>query len=182
MARSEPTESGGQTRAESTDAISLLAEQHRQVLELFDDYESYGREAGATSERKMKLFNAIADALAAHSEIEERIFYPTVMADRTAEELRQAVEEHLEVKRLIADLLVLKPDHEQFDSKVRAMRKLFELHRQEEESTLFDAVRELDAEALHALGEMMKTAFDNMMKEEPRKKVPSETSAAPPLS
>lgn len=163
-----------QQAAVGVDAIHLLEQQHREVDALFEEYESAGD--------KRKIFDELADVLAAHSEIEERIFYPSVLADKTEEELREAVEEHLAIKRLIADLLAMKPDDEQFDSKIQVMRELVDHHVEEEENKLFSMVETLGPDTLRSLGEMMITAYDELMREEPRKKVLQQTGSASPLS
>ena len=51
------------------------------------------------------MFVQIADALAIHAAIEEKHFYPAVNKRPTMDILLDSVEEHLEIKRLIADLL-----------------------------------------------------------------------------
>jgi hemerythrin superfamily protein len=155
-------------------AIRVLEQQHRQVETLFDELDE-----GKGS--KQQLFEEIADSLAAHSEIEERIFYPTVLGQRTEKELRDAVEEHLAVKRIIADLLKMQPDDPQFDGKMDLMRELVEHHVEEEEHRLFKEVERLDPAALDTLGDMMVTAFDDLMAQHPRNMVPKQIGQAAPL-
>src|SRR5688572_12667752 len=55
------------------DALKLLEQQHREVEELFESLE----EAEGKEERQ-DLFAELADNLAAHATIEEKIFYPAV--------------------------------------------------------------------------------------------------------
>src|SRR5256885_14725071 len=92
-------------------AIDLLKKQHEEAKELLSSLEE------AEVEEKEELFEKLADALAAHAAIEERHFYPATKDDRTEELLQEAVEEHLSVKRLIADLLDMPPSEAQFDAK-----------------------------------------------------------------
>src|SRR5689334_1806629 len=89
---------------EHMDAIELLESQHEEVLDLFDQYEDV-----ESDEEKLALFEQIADALAAHSTIEEKIFYPAIYTGDLKDQLEEAVEEHLAAKREIADLLKMKP-------------------------------------------------------------------------
>ena len=73
-------------------AIELLEQQHREVEELFEKFENAGERARKTKER---LCREIADRLAMHAEIEEKLFYPESKQEDTEEILRESVEEHL---------------------------------------------------------------------------------------
>ena len=84
-------------------AIELLKSQHEEAKKLFRKLEKAGAE-------KQKLFEELADALAVHATIEEKHFYPATKSARTEELLQEAVEEHLAVKRVIADLLEMSPE------------------------------------------------------------------------
>jgi hypothetical protein len=155
------------------DAVRLLEHQHREVESLLEEFES--------SDDKQGLFERVADALAAHSEIEERIFYPSVLAGETEELLRESVEEHLAIKRIIADMVKMKAGDPQFDAKFDLMRELFGHHVHEEEHRLFMMLQRLDAARLSSLGERMQSAFDDIIRHEPRKQVSKEMGAAAPL-
>src|SRR6266436_6580872 len=81
------------------DAIELLETQHQEVESLFEMIERAGED------EKQDLFEQLADALAVHTTIEEKHFYPATKSARTEELLQEAVEEHLSAKRLVADLM-----------------------------------------------------------------------------
>ena len=83
------------------DAIELLTQQHSEVDELFEKFEKASE--GQDERVLMELFTRIADNLAAHATIEEKLFYPSVYVGPTAEKLQHAVEEHLSAKRVLAD-------------------------------------------------------------------------------
>src|ERR1043165_7090722 len=53
-------------------------------------------------------FAELANKLAAHAAVEEQLCYPAVMVKETHELLHEAVEEHLAVKRVLADMLMLR--------------------------------------------------------------------------
>ena len=93
-------------------AIDLLESQHREVEKLFQKIEKASK-----GEEKMRLFEEIADKLAIHAAIEEHHFYPAVKEKRTEDILLESVEEHLVIKRTIADLLKLDVGDVQFDPK-----------------------------------------------------------------
>jgi hemerythrin superfamily protein len=96
-------------------ALDLLKEQHEEVSKLFKKFEKLGDDA--TAERR-ELFVMIADRLSAHATIEEQYFYPSIKTEKSEDLLREAVEEHLGVKRIIADLLELEPSDETFAAKM----------------------------------------------------------------
>lgn len=160
-------------------ALELLKTHHREVENLFEEYDKLGEK---DVEMKETLFVEIADALAAHASIEERFFYPSVKAEDTEEILHEALEEHLGAKRIIADLLELQPGDETFDAKMKVLSEQIEHHVEEEEGDLFPRVRKLmDAESLESLGAIMEQEYEDMRKGEPRNSVPAETDEAAPL-
>jgi len=86
-------------------AIKMLKQQHQDVAKMFKEFEN-AKSAGA----RRKVFEQIADALAVHAAIEERHFYPAVKEEQTEDILLESVEEHLAIKRVIADLLAMQED------------------------------------------------------------------------
>ena len=158
-------------------AIELLEQQHREVEKLFGKIEK------AESGEKEELFDQIADSLAVHAAIEEQHFYPATKDARTEELLHEAVEEHLSVKRVIADLLEMDPDDPQFDAKITVLKEQVEHHVEEEESELFPKVKKIHSrDELEDLGVLMEqTARELKEQGAPRMQVPAETGAAAPI-
>ncbi|MFL5343914.1 MAG: hemerythrin domain-containing protein [Hyalangium sp.] len=160
-------------------ALELLKEQHEEVSKLFKKFERLGD--GSITERR-ELFIMIADRLSAHATIEEQYFYPSIKTDKSEDLLLEAAEEHLAVKRLIADLLDLEPTDETFDAKMKVLMENVEHHVEEEEDKLFKMVRKtLNEDQLLALGIQMKAEFDELMEAEPRNEVPMQTDTAAPI-
>jgi len=159
-------------------AIKLLKHQHREVEALFKQMHNA---KGSSAQRK--LFEAIADALAIHSTIEERHFYPAVKEKSTEGILLESLEEHLAVKRVIADLLQLEAGDETFQAKAKVLQDEVEHHVEEEEETLFPRVeRMFDDEALESLGKTMQGTADELEEAgNARQAVPSETERAATL-
>ena len=158
------------------DATKLLKTQHAEAKGLFKKYES-----AKDSNQKQTLFEQIADALAGHCTIEEKIFYPSVYVGPLADVLEDAVEEHLAAKRVIADLLAMKAG-DQFDARMTVLQEQIEHHVEEEEGSLFPKVeKSFPAEELSAMGDRMKALFDELEQGEPRMSVPGETGMAAPL-
>jgi hemerythrin superfamily protein len=160
-------------------AIDLLIEQHLEVDKLFKRYVKLGDDANG---ERRELFIMIADRLSAHGTIEEQFFYPAVKAARTEEKLLEAVEEHLLVKRIIADLLEMEPDDENFDAKMKVLQENVEHHVNEEETDLFPMVKKiLSEDQLFALGVQMMSEFEELMETEPRNELPMQTDTAAPI-
>lgn len=158
-------------------AIELLEQQHKETKALLKKIEK------AEGEEKQKLFEEVADALAVHATIEEKEFYPATKSARTEELLEEAVEEHLSVKRLLADLLEMEPSDPQFDAKITVLQEQVLHHVEEEEGELFPKVKKLlSREQLEDLGAAMEVLADELESGgDPRKAVPAETGKAAPI-
>ena len=158
-------------------AIELLETQHQEVKALFKKCEK------ASGEAKRQLFEKIADELAVHAAIEEKHFYPATKSARTEDLLQEAVEEHLSVKRIIADLLEIDPSEAQFDAKIQVLHEQVEHHVKEEQDELFPKVKKLlSAEELEDLGMVMEDAAEELKSGgAPRESVPAETDEAAPI-
>lgn len=87
-------------KAKANDAIALLTSDHREVSELFKQFEELGDRAKA---EKKKIVDAVCTALTVHARIEEEIFYPAVRASvKDADDLvDEAAVEHASAKDLI---------------------------------------------------------------------------------
>lgn len=158
-------------------AIDYLTQQHRELEALFDDFEHASHGA---KKKRLELVSKISDLLAVHTTIEEKLFYPATKDARTEELLHEAVEEHLSVKRIVADLLELDAIDGQAEAKMSVMREQNQHHVEEEEKELFPEVRKLlAATELEDLGEEMeRMASELMRKGWPRRRVRSETRHA----
>jgi hemerythrin superfamily protein len=163
------------SREKSVNAIELLESQHREVDELFEQISET-----EDDEEVEQLFVQLADKLAMHAKIEELHFYPAVKAARTEDILLESLEEHLGIKRALADLLDMDPGDETFDAKVKVLQELVEHHVEEEESDLFPKVRKImSADQLVALAQEMAATQAELEGTDPRLAVPAETAEAP---
>ena len=156
-------------------AIKLLKQQHREVEALFKQLEK-----AKGSEQRREIFEKIADALAVHTTIEERHFYPSVKQKKTEEMLLESVEEHLAIKRVIADLLALDPGDLTFEAKAKVLEDEVEHHVEEEERDLFPKVeKRFGRSELAEIGQAMERTREELLAEgSPRQAVPSETAHA----
>lgn len=158
------------------DVLELLTSQHREVDELLERLE-------AARGDRAKIFAELADKLAAHATVEEKIFYPAAMAKDTNDQLHESVEEHLAIKRLLADMLDMDPDEDEFDAKLSVLKEEVSHHaHEEEEDKLFPKLRkQMDRDERAALGNEVLAMFEELMGHEPRRSVPAQTHAAAPL-
>jgi hypothetical protein len=162
-------------------ATDLLTKQH-------DELEALIKKVEKASEAKNRAaknsgFLQLADHMAAHMKIEETEFYPAIMAKQLEDKLLESLEEHLALKRILADLMELEIDDPRFDAKLSVLSETHEHHaRKEEEKELFPKVKKLlDKDELEKLGNQMLATFNTLMKHDPREEVPGETEEAAPL-
>jgi hemerythrin superfamily protein len=168
-------EGGCLIQEDSMDALKLLKQQHDEVEELLESLEKARK-----AERKRALFEELADKLAAHATMEEKLFYPRVKASKTEDLVLESAEEHLAVKRVLADMLALDVEDEHFDAKLSVLTEEVRHHaRDEEEKKLFPLVRkQLSKQDLAELGDEMEQAFTSLLQQSPRNNVPNETEVA----
>lgn len=159
-------------------ATNLLKQQHEEVKDLYARYEHTDDD-----DEKQALFEELADNLAAHTLIEERIFYPAAYTSEDLQpRLREAVEEHLAIKRELSDLLSMMPDEENFDAKLKVMMEMLDHHVEEEERDIFPKAEDLlGAQTLERLGAEMETLFEDVMNEGPSDSIPLQTEQAAQL-
>jgi hemerythrin superfamily protein len=156
-------------------AIEMLKHQHREVEALFNQM----HKATSPAARRT-LCERIGDTLAVHAAIEERNFYPSVKENTTEEILLESAEEHLAIKRVLADLLQTDAGDETFAAKCKVLEDEVSHHVDEEEQTLFPGVeRMFDDEALETLGEAMEaTQAELLASGSPRDAIAGETDHA----
>ena len=160
----------------TTDVLELLTSQHREVDELIAKLE-HG------SGPRRGLITQLADKLAAHATVEEKLFYPAVMSRDTEDQLQEAVEEHLSIKRLLADMVTMRIDEDSFDAKLSVLKEQLSHHaHEEEEKNLFPKVRSLlTSDERAALGNEVLAMFEELMQGHPSQNVPRETAEAAKL-
>jgi hypothetical protein len=141
------------TAAANQDAIALLTADHREVSAMFKQFEELSDRAKAT---KQKLTQKICNALIAHTQIEEEIFYPAIREKvKDADDMvDEAVVEHAAAKDLIQQLLEMDADEDLYDAKVKVLGEEVEHHVGEEEEEMFEKARNSGLD-LMALGQEM---------------------------
>lgn len=157
-------------------AIDMLTLQHRELEGAFKALMSEKPEV------RGRLFEDAADTLMSHILVEESHFYPAVKAKKTEDILLESLEEHLSLKRVLADLVALSHTDPHFEPKLHVLKEQAEHHHKEEEEHLFPKVKKLlDAEELEALGDQMHRAQTELLARSPRKRVAEQTAKASDL-
>jgi hypothetical protein len=131
------------------DGLKLLAEDHRRVEALFEEFENT---KGAHN--KQRLVQSICTELKIHAQIEEEVYYPAVKGKVEEDALEEAYVEHDSAKLLINELSAAAPDEAFYDAKVKVLKELIEHHVKEEEKqrdNLFQQTRAADVD-LQELG------------------------------
>jgi hemerythrin superfamily protein len=163
---------------QNVDAVKLLTSQHRAMEEML---EQVMKETG--EEKRKALFAKAGDELTVHIKSEEEVFYPAVKAARTEDILLESLEEHLSLKRLLADLLQMDPSEKAFEPKFKVLKEQTEHHHKEEEENLFPKVNKLiEQPQREQLGKQMLLLQESLKQQgEPREAVANETDSAAPL-
>jgi hemerythrin-like domain-containing protein len=162
-------------------AIELLKADHARVKALFRQYEG----AGEQHAQQRELAEQIFTELEVHATLEEELFYPalrgrlgqaTTGQERANEEteddetedgeedlVAEALEEHQEVKALIAALRAMDPGDAQFQAKFAELREGVEEHvGMEEDELMPDAVAALGGE-LEPIGRQLEGRKEQLM-------------------
>lgn len=126
------------------DALQLLANDHREVEELFERFE---KTSGTSA--KERIVREICTNLKVHAMIEEEIYYPAIRGKVEEDSLDEAYVEHDSAKTLINELEAADPDEDFYDAKVKVLQELIEHHVKEEEKqrdNLFQQTRAADVD------------------------------------
>src|SRR5580704_14754805 len=129
MATKPKHSSAGKPQSKKADAIALLKSDHRQVEEWFSQFAKTSSQS-----KKQQLATKICEALTVHTTIEEEIFYPAfIEATGDKDTHHEAVVEHAEAKKLIANIRGMSADDDYFDAKVTVLSEMIKHHVKEEE-------------------------------------------------
>jgi hemerythrin-like domain-containing protein len=154
------TESGRQAqkrtskRSKSQDAVALLREDHKNVLDLFKQFQKLTEQDGGEAD-KAELARQICEELKVHTTIEEEIFYPAVRAAiDEALLMDEATVEHESAKTLIGEIEDMQPGDELYDAKITVLGEYIKHHVDEEQKEMFPKAKKAKVD-LAALGEQL---------------------------
>lgn len=141
--------------AKTKDVLALIEADHRKVEELFAELES-----AKDAKKGQQIFKEIYKELTLHAKAEELVFYPAMQEyDEAQEYIEEAEEEHNSVKILLEQMKGLKSNDAEFQTKMKHLKESVTHHVEEEESEIFEVVREcMDEEELQELAQEFKAA------------------------
>jgi hemerythrin superfamily protein len=142
----------------SSDAITLLKADHKDIRRLFRDFEAAGDRA---IKKKAKIVRKIIELLTVHTYVENEVMYPEVRAllPDLEEDVLESYEEHHVADVLGLELYGMPAHAERFDAKTTVLIEIVTQHIKEEERDWFPKVRAgLDRRQLQKLGAKIEQA------------------------
>ena len=138
----------------STDAITILRADHKEVRALFREFEK----SSTTPARQGAIVKKCIELLTMHTYIENEVMYPEVrrLLPELEDDVLESYEEHHVADVLVLELSTMKPEDERFTAKTTVLIENVEHHMAEEEEDWFPKVREgLGRKQLQDLGAEM---------------------------
>ena len=154
------------TSRKKVDAIALLKSDHREVEELFKEFEALEQ---AEAEAVEPIIASACTALKIHDKLESEIFYPAIREQAGSEKeiedlLNEAEVEHDHVRELVQKLEGMGADDEKRDAHFTVLMEYVKHHVKEEEKEMFPKLKQMDVD-FAALGEQMKARKGELMSE-----------------
>ena len=133
------------------DVIELLEHDHREVEQMFAEYEQ-----ATSKEQKETLRDRIIIELVRHSEAEEQAVYPLMRKtiDNGEQIIEHEIDEHSKAERIMKELDTMSADDPQFGVLMQQLMAAIKEHVAEEENDVFPQFRtRVSADELNKLGE-----------------------------
>ncbi len=141
----------------SQDAIVMLKADHKEVRELFREFQK----ASTTPARKEAIVTKVIELLTEHTFIENEVMYPRVRAllPDLEDDVLESYEEHHVADVLVMELAAMDRSDERFFAKATVLVETVTHHMREEEQDWFPKVREgLTRTQLREIGEELAAA------------------------
>lgn len=133
------------SRGAAPDALRILAEDHKKVKKMFDEFEKNKSKPNFDEAHKQLLVETACAELTIHAQLEEELFYPAAReAIDDLDLLDEAEVEHAVAKQLISELAAMQPDDDLYDAKFTVLGEYVKHHIDEEEKELFPKVKKSD--------------------------------------
>lgn len=138
-------------------AIDLLKQQHRDTEHLFERLKT------SQPNEKIRLLGQLTEALTMHATLEEQFIYPLLRANGFEEHFTRSSNEHMQMKRLISDILSMKRRDPRLDSVTAQLEAAVMKHVQEEETEVFPKLQErVDEATLENAGVQMEATMKRL--------------------
>jgi hemerythrin superfamily protein len=138
------------------DIIDLLTNDHAEVNQLFGRFSQSSK-----PETKDELGKEIVHELSIHAAVEEQFVYPLIRrkVDGGDDLVDHAIEEHQEVKTLLADIEKLDPSSAEYTQKMEKVTSSVREHVSEEEGEVLPKLKEAtDADTREKVGSLVEKA------------------------
>jgi hemerythrin superfamily protein len=141
-------------KSNTPEILQLIHQDHEEVQGLFEQFhKSVSAKDG--EEKADTISKQILDNLKLHTELEEKIVYPS-LKDQDPKIFYGSREEHHVVDLLIEELQQLKVSNPAYAAKMAVMEESVKHHIQEEESQMFKLISQLPEDTLDELAEVWK--------------------------
>lgn len=140
------------TSKTSPSALQVLKDDHREVEDLFSQFEKLGPRANKSRET---IVERVIESLSAHASVEELVFYPAIRRHILPAQsaVLEALEEHHIVKWTMSELENMSATDERYIAKMTVLIEMVRHHVREEEHDMFPIVRDgMSRSDLEALG------------------------------
>jgi hemerythrin-like domain-containing protein len=142
------------SKSNNPEILQLIHQDHEEVQGLFEQFQK--SVSAKNGEKKADAISKqICDDLKLHTELEEKIVYPS-LKEQDAKIFYEAGEEHHVVDLLIAELQQLKVSAPEYAAKMSVMEESVKHHIQEEESQMFKLITQLPDDTLDKMAEEWK--------------------------
>jgi hemerythrin-like domain-containing protein len=142
------------SKSTTPEILQLLHQEHEEVQGLFEQF--HKSMSAKNGEKKADAISKqIFDDLKLHTELEEKIVYPS-LKEQDAKLFYEAGEEHHVVDLLIEELQQMKVSVPKYAGKMTVMEESVKHHIQEEENEMFKLISQLPDETLGKMAEEWK--------------------------
>jgi len=136
----------------SKNAIEVLTNDHKEVLQLFSDFETLKKADELNEGAKRSLVEKTCSKLTHHLQVEEEFFYPALrdaFEDMTL--VDEAEVEHSIANQLISELESMEPSDDFYDAKFTVLGEYIRHHIAEEQERIFPKAKKFKVDLI-ALG------------------------------
>ena len=142
------------------DALELLTAQHAQIEAALVEVAALAARDADGRIRTLALAD-LADKLTLHLALEQELLYPGAGSLLSAEVYRELIAEHVEIKRVLAELYWIEGDDDRFAPGLATLQALLAMHETWQESELFERFAEqVPAPRLAELGRELRSWID----------------------
>lgn len=154
------TAKGAASKKSTFDALRLLADDHKKVKKMFDEFEKLRGKEGFEEQKQLLVETACAE-LTIHAQLEEEMFYPAARdALEETDLLDEAEVEHAVARQLITELAAMQPEDDLYDARFTVLGEYVRHHIEEEEKELFPKIKKSGIDLVELAAEMQERKLE----------------------